>query len=226
MAEVAFSTWQAVLLIVLCFGSLLLALYCLLFMVPLKSFVERVNSLGGGMRGIRAQVDGALSQTEARLEQIEAAVRELRAELEKGAGGAVKLAADLGAIQERLADLKDDVEVLEGQLSESVQRQVAASCRELEGVVLAALEAVRDEMLRGANRLRSPRETRPPVTGPPPTRLMERGPGELRPEASRKIIPAWPLLEEAAKSGRTDVAPSGDAPSGARGTQQPGSPAS
>ena len=71
LAVVALRNWQWVVLIVLCFGSLIIALYCLLFMVPLKSFVERINSLGGGMKGIRAYIEGVKSETERQIADVQ-----------------------------------------------------------------------------------------------------------------------------------------------------------
>ncbi|MFP4027416.1 MAG: hypothetical protein ACLFWL_06460 [Candidatus Brocadiia bacterium] len=70
VGEVVFPTWQAILLIVLCFGSLIIALYCLFFMVPLKSFARRINSLGGGMRGIRKHLEGINQEIDGRIEQM------------------------------------------------------------------------------------------------------------------------------------------------------------
>lgn len=76
MAEVVFAAWQAVFLIVLCFASLVIALYCLFFMVPLRSFMKHVNSLGGGMEGIRSHVEGVRDQVEARIDSLEESLRE------------------------------------------------------------------------------------------------------------------------------------------------------
>ncbi|MBS3762804.1 MAG: hypothetical protein KGZ25_05810 [Planctomycetes bacterium] len=70
VGAVVFPMWQAILLIVLCFGSLIIALYCLFFMVPLKSFAKRINSLGGGMRGIRKHLEGINQEIDGRIEQM------------------------------------------------------------------------------------------------------------------------------------------------------------
>jgi uncharacterized protein YoxC len=76
LAAVVFPTWQVVILILLCFSSLIIALYCLFFMVPLKSFVERINLLGGGMKGMEAHVEGVRSQTTQKLAAIEKLVHD------------------------------------------------------------------------------------------------------------------------------------------------------
>ena len=97
LAVVVLLTWQWVLLIVLCFGSLIIALYCLLFTVPLKSFVERINSLGGGMKGMRSYVDGVRGETEERIaavqEQLEGELNESHAELRGAIDSAVERAS-------------------------------------------------------------------------------------------------------------------------------------
>ena len=205
LGVVAFSTWLGVLLIVLCFGSLLIALYCLLFTVPLNSFVQRVNSLGGGMRGIRAHVDDMLSQTDRRIaemqrlmhEGMEEGLRESRAELEQHARSVAELRADLNALHEQLADLRNDSEVLEGELAGRVRTLVSESYRALAGTVLGAHEAVRDEMLRGAKKLRHPHDPRPP-TG----RWGERGQSDAHRQSERKIISALPLFGDTEKAAR------------------------
>ena len=51
--------------------SLVIALYCLLFMVPVKRFWERIRTLGGGLKGIEAHVDGVRSKVSRRLEEVE-----------------------------------------------------------------------------------------------------------------------------------------------------------
>lgn len=76
LGAVVFSTWQGIFLILLCFGSLGIAIYCLLFMVPVKSFMQRINSLGGGMEGIRSHVDGVRMEVEERIEEVERALGE------------------------------------------------------------------------------------------------------------------------------------------------------
>ncbi len=120
LGEVVFSTWQGVLLILLCFGSLLIALYCLLFMVPLKSFVNRINLLGGGVRGIRAYVDGMRSENEERIAALEDLLHEqlsaLRAEME---GGIESGAASSRQAEAHMQQLERTVQTLRAELGNS-----------------------------------------------------------------------------------------------------------
>lgn len=71
IANAALPVWQAIFLIVLSFGSLVIALYCLLFMVPLKKFVQRIESLGGGMEGIKSHLSGIEAYFEKELQRME-----------------------------------------------------------------------------------------------------------------------------------------------------------
>ena len=120
VGAVVFPTWQAVLLIVLSFGSLGVALYCLFFMVPLKSFVHHIDSLGGGMEGIRSYVDGIRSDIENRIQQLEGDIREQldahRQELSERVSSVTQVARDAEAalreldqkVQKLQADLRED----------------------------------------------------------------------------------------------------------------------
>lgn len=136
LANVVFSTWQAVLLIVLCFGSLVIALYCLFFMVPLKSFVQRINSLGGGMQGMRAHVDGVRSEIEKQIAALESLVRRhaeaTRAEMEVAVDSAAEAARKGEAAVQRLAGAVEGLQAESaGQISAS--REAAAELSALRG---------------------------------------------------------------------------------------------
>ncbi len=75
-ANVAMPAWQAIFLILLSFGSLGIALYCLLFMVPLKKFVKHIESLGGGMEGLKKHLSGIETYFGKELERIESRLGE------------------------------------------------------------------------------------------------------------------------------------------------------
>ena len=112
-------TWQAVVLILLCFGSLIIALYCLFFMVPLKSFVRRINSLGGGVRGIRAHVNGVRSETEKRISVMEEVLRNELGKLRADLQGALDAAADSASrAHSGLQGLERTVQHFQAQLRE------------------------------------------------------------------------------------------------------------
>ena len=71
IANVTLPAWQAIFLILLSFGSLIIALYCLFFMVPLKKFVRRIESLGGGVEGLKNHLSGVETYVEKELQRIE-----------------------------------------------------------------------------------------------------------------------------------------------------------
>ncbi len=115
-----FGTLQGIVLILLCFASLIIALYCLLFMVPLKRFVAKINSLGGGMKGIRAHVAGLQSETQKKIGALRESVTEeldgTRQELQDAVGALAKEMLQAQAGVQRLdrathnlqAGLRDD----------------------------------------------------------------------------------------------------------------------
>ena len=77
IAAVAFQLWQVVMLILLCCASLIVSLYCLIFMVPVKRFWERIESLGGGMKGIESHVDGVADEFSRKTEDVERKAEQL-----------------------------------------------------------------------------------------------------------------------------------------------------
>ena len=219
LAAVVFPTWQAVVLILLCFVSLLISLYCLLFMVPLKSFVARINLLGGGMKGIETHVDGIRSETERRMAALEKQIRDgmdqlraevqaatnatgdkaahlqesiqkleraahnLQAEVRATASDTRKMEAALATFRAGMEEVQNDFSALEGELRSTVNQQVNVSYQKLESTVLSALQAVRDDMLRGASRLRTWQAPSPPP--PPPSPQSSPAADGRTPSASR-----------------------------------------
>lgn len=115
LAEVVFATWQAVFLIVLCFGSLAASLYCIFFMVPLRSFMKHVNSLGGGMEGIRSHVEGVREEIDTRLnnleQDLEEALTQHREEVSDSVSATERVASQnreqLEALDETVKNLQD-----------------------------------------------------------------------------------------------------------------------
>lgn len=230
MAAVVLPTWQWVLLMSLCFGSLTIALYCLLFMVPLKSFVQKVNSLGGGMEGIRKYVDGLRSETEKRIasvqghlqqeleqtraefrgamdaltqstrqaqsgiQKLDGEVQGLQTELRGTVSEMGEMSAGLGKIHKQLGELRNDFDVLQVELRGSVQQLVSDSYQQIEGTVLSALEAVKDEMLRGAGKLQASRDPGPTLRPASPRPLVGPRYKPSRRRPSSKIISAEPLF--------------------------------
>lgn len=114
IANVAMPAWQAIFLILLSFGSLGIALYCLLFMVPLKKFVQRIESLGGGMDGIKRHLDGVEAYFEKELQQIRSsgagAIDEVRTENKQRLVDVEKKMHDVADAVARLRSGREELE--------------------------------------------------------------------------------------------------------------------
>lgn len=236
MAAVVFQTWQAVVLTILCCLSLVLALYCFIFMVPIKRFWERIDSLGGGMEGIEAHVEGVKSEISRRIKAVEEETREgieaaaacaqkaldaleqlrqeqvsLQAQADRSASEERRLSESLDTLSSELQALRNDLDSLNMELRESMRQSVADAFQQMEGTILSALDAIENEMLRGVEP-RGGGPPRPPtlreVTPPRPV-----VPGRQQDAArgkSQKIISAEPLFAVLEK--KSDAHPAGDEP--------------
>ncbi len=112
--------WQAAVLIVVSFGSLIVALYCLFFMVPVKRFWERIHSLGGGMKGIESHVDGVRDEVGGRLARLEEGMQHQISESREAAEGALdKFARDNRGLHRELEGLRKDLQSLQAELRDS-----------------------------------------------------------------------------------------------------------
>jgi len=254
-------TWQAVVLIVLCFGSLIIALYCLLFMVPLKSFVSRINSLGGGMKGMRAHLDGVRNETESRIgaidqfvrgefdrvraelrqgldaaaagaqqarvqvQRLDGAVQRLQADLRECASDGRKLSEGAGALQKELAEVRSDLGVVEVELRGAVNQLVSDSYQQVEGTVLGALEAMQDEMLRGAARLHRPGYMAASWKPAPPGGVRRPSGRDSGRRTGSKIISAKPLFGDLAREPQVPASEEGADDDEAMRTRQEPAPA-
>jgi outer membrane murein-binding lipoprotein Lpp len=123
--------FQDIVLIVVSIAAFMMALYCVLFMVPVKRFVERINSLGGGMKGIEEHVAGIRDDVQARLAELEQAARQQLAEARQAAaGGLDKLARENRELQRELEKLRKDLQALQAELraTGSDTMRAAQSC--------------------------------------------------------------------------------------------------
>jgi len=171
-------TWLAVVLIITSLTALGLALYCRIFMAPLERFRERVNALGGGLKGIESHFTGVAGELQERVEALEEntsgqitetrashqkavkeqsrELREVRRELQAlqkslngTAADASKAAQAAESLARQLAQIRNDFGALDVELRESVRQLVTDSLATVESTVLAALEAIQEEILHG-----------------------------------------------------------------------------
>lgn len=132
IAEIVLASWQVIFLSVLCFASLVVGLYCLLFMVPLKSFMEQVNSLGGGMRGVRAHVDGVRQEVESRIDSLEESLREELRRQRQDLRSSISSTADTArAAREKLRAIDGSLHDMQAKLRENGS-DVSSLAREME----------------------------------------------------------------------------------------------
>jgi len=142
--------WHAITLIGISCVALIVSLYCLLFTVPLRRFWQQVESLGGGLEGVKKHTESIKADVSRRLESVEEDVhkkvekqtedlqqetRELARRVEKKASALStrldqtrekmqELEKAIGGVQSRLEDGDRDREELEravGKLSERIE---------------------------------------------------------------------------------------------------------
>ncbi len=123
--------WQEVVLIILCCLSTLAAGYCLIYLFPLKGWWRRVNSLGGGLKGIEAHVNGVRDEIESRISQLEESARteseDTKQAIEKSLE---RVARDGREARRELERIRKDLQSLQAEL-----RGTAADARRMsEGV--------------------------------------------------------------------------------------------
>ncbi len=114
------SPLQAGILTIFSCASLVIALYCLFFMVPVKRFWERIRTLGGGLKGIEAHVDGMRENVSRRLDELEGKLKadfeERRRENKKTLE---RLARRSRSNQGDLESLRKDIQELQAELRET-----------------------------------------------------------------------------------------------------------
>ncbi|MHC4592108.1 MAG: hypothetical protein ACYS8L_05370 [Planctomycetota bacterium] len=112
--------WQQVVLIIVGFGALIIALYCLFFMVPVKRFWERINSLGGGIEGVESHVAGVHDEIAGRLAGLEETIGEQITQSREAAQNRLeRLAKDSRESQRELERLRKDVQALQAGLRQA-----------------------------------------------------------------------------------------------------------
>jgi hypothetical protein len=110
-------TWKEIALILISTGALIMALYCLLFMVPVKRFLARVRSLGGGVKGMEALVEGIHEDVCRRLSELEASVQDQIGHARESSQQTVeRLAKDTRQARRDLERLRGDLQSLQAEL--------------------------------------------------------------------------------------------------------------
>lgn len=127
-------TWMAVALILASLGALLLSLYCMFFMAPLKSFLKSINSLGGGLKGMQAHLAEVESEIKARLTGLEETGQQKIGEAQEAVQSSVdKVGRETRETRRELEKLRSDVQSLQAELRETAgdARKVAEAAESL-----------------------------------------------------------------------------------------------
>ena len=113
-------TWVAVVLIFVSLGALLMAVWCRLFMAPLKDFWERVNTLGGGIEGIEAHVGEVREEIQGRLARLETSSQEEIGKARETVQGALeRLSRDVREAQRESEKLRKDLQSLQAEIRDT-----------------------------------------------------------------------------------------------------------
>ncbi len=126
--------WGWVVMVVFSCAALIISLYCLFFMVPVRRFWAHIRSLGGGMKGMESHLRGIEENVSERLAELERNVQE---QIDKARDGALEA-------QERLAE--------EGR---EARRELGEVSNELKSLQeeLRRTAAESDKMTQGAEKL-------------------------------------------------------------------------
>ena len=107
-------------LILFSVGALIIALWCLFFMVPVKRFWERMETLGGGLKGIEGYVDEVHRDLCQKLSEMETMMRQQVSQAQETTQEAVDQAAEDGRKASRELDrLRADLQALQAELRDT-----------------------------------------------------------------------------------------------------------
>lgn len=145
LAQVTLSVWHVAIMVVFAAGSLIVSLYCLFFMVPMKRFWERIHSLGGGIKGIEKHVSGVREEIHKRLKELEGESRRERHEIaEQSRQEAEELKKANREARRKVEKLQGELQSLQSELRQAVEENKRLS--HLVEVVSNRLQQVRGDV--------------------------------------------------------------------------------
>ncbi len=165
-----------------------------------KSTAEQAEALRQESQATADKLSKSDRESAREVERLRRELQSLQAELREAIAGNARLAQAVEAFTGQLRQLRGDVDGLSVELRESVRQQVADSFMSVESTILAALDAVQEEMLYGVNQSATnggaPFNGRRPSSRPAPA-----GEGDRQ-----HIISMGPLFASvAARAGRGGV---------------------
>ena len=160
LASVTLNALGYWILLIFSVAALLISCYCLFFMLPEKSFWDRIHSLGGGLKGIETHVEGVKAELSGRLdvlekqagERAEAVRQDAQSSTEKLAKADREAARELDRLRRELQSLQVELrEALAGnsrltQSVESLTNQVQQVRGDVDGLGVELRESVRQQV--------------------------------------------------------------------------------
>jgi hypothetical protein len=165
-----------------------------------KSSAELADALRQQVQAADDRLSKADREAARETDRLRRELQGLQAELREAAAGNARLTQTVETLTNQLRQLRGDLDGLAVELRESVRQQVADSFMSVESTILAALDAVQEEMLYGVNQ---------PAGGPTPLPARRQGARPAGPgsEGERQnIISMGPLF--AGVSAQRDADPS------------------
>jgi ABC-type transporter Mla subunit MlaD len=142
--EVPIPLWEFVVLTLFCCAALIIALYCLFFMVREKRFLERIRSLGGGLKGIESHVNLVRDEISRKLTELESSTQQQVVQTRQTVQDALdRLTRESGDARGELERIRKDLQALRAQLRDTA----AESVKVAQGVASVAkqLEQLRSD---------------------------------------------------------------------------------
>ena len=131
--------WQEMVLIILCCASLIISLWCIFNMVPVKRFSQLIRSLGGGVKGIEAHMDNVRDEIERTLAELENSTQQQVAQVREATEAAVeKVGRESREARRELDRVRNDLQALQAELrgaagdSRKVSRGVGELTKQLQ----------------------------------------------------------------------------------------------
>jgi len=113
--------------------AIIMSLYCIMFMVPLKRFWERIDTIGGGLKGVETYVDGIGEDVRRKLTdagktaaaQIEQARQENQQSVDEAVAQITHARSELQTVRNELKALESNLSQAQGG-SDKVERGIEA----------------------------------------------------------------------------------------------------
>jgi len=112
--------WHWVVMVCFSCAALIISLYCLFFMVPVRRFLAHIRSLGGGMKGMEAHLESMREEVSARLAELETSTQDQVAQAQEAAESALeKVSEESREARRELNRVRKNLQSLQAELRET-----------------------------------------------------------------------------------------------------------